>query len=123
MGVDKLIGMIKNATVTAKTQASRNYKEGFRNLATYNEFTSLLQAQAITKKADKKGEKFRSLYAKIEKEEERRYRRRWLHNLYLSMGGFVGMLIWLIILGSLAIGAIFLFTRGFFGVFQRASGA
>jgi serine/threonine-protein kinase len=123
MDVDKLIGMIKNGMVTAKTQASRSYKEGFRNLATYNEFTSLLQAQAITRKADKKGEKFRTLYAKIEKEEERRHRRRWLHNLYLSMGGFVGLLIWFIILGGLAIGAIFLINNGFFTLFRRASGA
>lgn len=119
MDTEKLNGMIRHGTVSAQTLVSRSFRGEYRKLGTFAEFTSLVQAKAINARADRKGEKFRNLYEKIEKDEQRRHTRRWLHNLVLRAGGLVGLLIWLAILAALAVGAYFLISQGLMDVLRR----
>jgi serine/threonine-protein kinase len=104
---DQMITLIRSKSFTDETQVSRTLKGGYRALGTYKEFQSFFKGQEVKETADKKGQKYRSLYAQIEKEDARRRRWRWLHNSFLRFGGFVGLILWLALIGLLLTGVYF----------------
>lgn len=95
---EQLLMMAKSKSIDADTQVSRARKEGYRALASFKEFQHLVKASATKDKAERKAEKFKALYKKIEKEEISRQRWRWLHNFYLRAGGGLIFLLYLIII-------------------------
>ncbi len=105
---EEVLGAIRSGSFTADTQLSRSLRGGYRALATYPEFEPTLRARMTKAAADRKGQKYRALYEQIEKEEKRRQRMRWLHNLYLRAGGFVGFVLWLAVVAGVCVGAYFL---------------
>jgi serine/threonine-protein kinase len=104
----EVLGAIKSGSFTAETQLSRTLKGGYRALAAYSEFEPLLRARMTREKADRKGQKYRAMYEKIEEEEKRRRRWRWLRNLFARTGGLVGFLIWMAVVAGVAVGGYFL---------------
>jgi serine/threonine-protein kinase len=110
---EEVLGAIKSGSFGADTQISRSLKGGYRALATYPEFEPSLRARMTKAAADRKGQKYRAMYEQIEQEEKRRQRMRWLHNLYLRAGGFIGFLLWLAILAGACVGAYFLIRWAF----------
>ncbi len=109
---EQVTGMFKHSAVNVETPVSHTRTGGYRSLGTFPEFKHLVQAKITTTKAEKKGEKFKSLYQQIEKEEKSRRRWRWLHNLFLKTGGLVGLLLWLAVVAGLLVGGYFLVTWG-----------
>jgi serine/threonine-protein kinase len=105
---EQLLGMVKNHSLNAETQVSRTLKGGYRALGTYPEFHHLVKAHQTKDKAERRAEKFKAAYAKLEKEEVRRRRWRWFHNLMLRVGGGVGLLLWLVVVVGILVGLYFL---------------
>lgn len=103
----QLKGLVKTGSLDVDTPVSRTLKGGYRALGTYVEFQGLFNAQRTKEKADKKAEKFKSIYEKIDKQEKSRLRWRWFHNLTLRAGGFLGFILWLVILGAIGVGLFF----------------
>ena len=112
MTEEEVLGAIKSGSFGPDTQVSRTLKGGYRALATWSEFEPTLRARMTKAVADKKGQKYRSMYEQIEKEDKRRRRWRWLHNLLLKTGGLVGLLLWLAIIAGVCIGGYFLVRYG-----------
>jgi hypothetical protein len=104
----EVLGAIRSGSFTAATQVSRTRTGGYRALATYREFEPTLRARMTKAAADRKGQKYRALYEQIEQEEKRRQRMRWLHNLVLRAGGWVGFLLWMGVVAALCVGGYFL---------------
>jgi serine/threonine-protein kinase len=109
---DQLLGMIKNQAVDVDTEVSRTRGGPTRALGTYPEFVQLAHAKATKERAERKAEKFKAIYDKIDKEEKSRLRWRWVHNLFLKTGGLIGFLLWLTILAGVIVGGYFLVRWG-----------
>jgi eukaryotic-like serine/threonine-protein kinase len=103
----EVLGAIRSGSFTADTQLSRTLKGGYRALATYREFEPTLRAHMTKAAADRKGQKYRAMYEQIEKEEARRQRMRWLHNLVLRAGGWVGFVLWMAVVAGICVGGYF----------------
>lgn len=108
---DQLQTLIKSESFNEQTQVSRTLKGGYRALGTYVEFSSLFKAVQTRGKAEKKTEKFQKFYDQIEKDEKSRQRWRWLHNKFLGFGGFVGLVLWLIIIVGVLAGIGYLIVN------------
>lgn len=109
--LEQLLTMAKSKSIDADTQVSRARKEGYRALASFKEFQHLVKASATKDKAERKAEKFKALYKKIEKEEISRQRWRWINNLYLRAGGGVIFLLYLIIIVAVIAGLGYAFMQ------------
>jgi serine/threonine-protein kinase len=103
----QLQGLVKSNSLDVETQVSKTLKGGYRALGTYSEFQGLIKANLTREKADKKAEKFKSIYEKIDQQEKSRLRWRWFHNLTLRAGGFLGFILWLVILAAVGVGLFF----------------
>jgi serine/threonine protein kinase len=108
----QLVGLVKHGAANAETPVSKSRTGGYRSLGTYPEFMHAVKARATTERADRKAEKFKALYEKIDKEERSRLRWRWLHNLYLRAGGMVGFCLWMAVVIGVLIGLFFLVRWG-----------
>ena len=104
----QLQALVKNNSLNAETQVSRTLKGGYRALGTYPEFQGFVQANRTKEKAERKAEKFKAIYEKIDKEEKSRLRWRWFHNMTLRAGGLLGFILWLIIIAAVGVGLFFL---------------
>jgi serine/threonine-protein kinase len=103
----ELAELIKNGSLTADTKVSRTPKGQRRPAAHYAELNQLLTALNTKAKADKKGQKYRQLYAEIEEEGERsRRRKRWKQFFSRIMGG-AGFLVWMTLILALLGGGAF----------------
>jgi len=109
---EQLLGMVKNQAVDVDTPVSRTRGGPMRALATYPEFVHIAHAKATKERAERKAEKFKAIYDKIDKEEKSRLRWRWIHNLFLKTGGLIGFLLWLAILAGVVVGGYFLVRWG-----------
>jgi serine/threonine-protein kinase len=96
---DQVRELIKDENFDLKAQASNELNGAYRALATYPEFESVLRGRIARVRADRKTAKFQNVYAKLEKEELQRQRWRKWKNLFVSVGGFVKLLIWLAVIG------------------------
>ncbi len=106
--LQQLQGMVKNNSLDADTQVSRTLKGGYRALGTYPEFEGLVKANRTKDKAERRAEKFKNIYEKIDREEKSRLRWRWIHNLTLRAGGFLGFILWLVIIAAVGVGLFYL---------------
>jgi serine/threonine-protein kinase len=107
----QLQALVKNSSLDANTQVSRTLKGGYRSLGTYPEFQGIVKAGRTKEKAERKAEKFKALYEKIDKQEKSRLRWRWFHNLVLRTGGFLGFILWLTIIAAVGVGLYFAATQ------------
>ena len=105
---DQIRDLIRDPDFDLKAQASRDPKEGYRALATYQEFEHVLRGRLERARADRKTAKFKDMYKKIEKEEIQRKRWRWFRDLYRGAASWVVFLIWLVMIGALLVGGYFL---------------
>jgi serine/threonine-protein kinase len=109
---EEVLGLLKHGSFDADTEIGRQPRGPYRALGTYPEFETHMRAKITQAKAEKKGRQFHTIYDQLVKEDERRRRWRWLHNLVLRVGGFVGLIIWLAIIAAFGVGAFFLIRYG-----------
>lgn len=108
LSTEQLQTLIKSESFTEQTQISRTMKGGYRALGTYVEFAHLFKGLRTSGQAQKKTEKFQKFYDQIEKEQKSRERWRWLHNKFLGVGGFVGFVLWLVLIAAVLGGLAYL---------------
>jgi serine/threonine-protein kinase len=97
---EQVLALIKAENFDPEAQASRNPKTGFRDLATYREFEPTLRGRMTKARADRKAEKYRSMYKKIEEEEKSYQRWKRIRAFFQSTAGWVWLLIWLAALAA-----------------------
>jgi serine/threonine-protein kinase len=107
MKTAEVLAAIRSGTFTATTQASKTLQGGYRALATFSEFEDAVHLQHTLETADKKGQQFRKMYHDIEKADRRQRRWRWLRGWFARGRNFVGLLIWLTVVGAVLVGAFF----------------
>jgi serine/threonine-protein kinase len=116
LSIEQILGLIKNNACDADTPVSRTQQGGYRAMATYSQFEPALRAHMTKARADRKAEKFRSAYEKLEQEERSRQRWRWINNLVIKVGGGAKLIIWLAIvfaiMAALGIGIYFAVVYG-----------
>jgi serine/threonine-protein kinase len=104
----ELIGLVKDGTLTADTKVCRSLTGSYRTASSHPELSSLIQSLAVKATSDRKSQKYRELYAQIEKDDQQRRRSKWLKNLTSKMGGFIGLLVWLAVIAGLLVGGVYL---------------
>jgi eukaryotic-like serine/threonine-protein kinase len=102
-----VLDLIGKGELAAAAPASQHLDGGYRALASYPEFEPSLRKRDAKARADRKTEAFRAVYAELERDDRRRQWRRWFRNLYLSVGGWVKLLIYLALLGAACVGLYF----------------
>jgi len=122
---EQIVTLIKSGSIDATDQVSKTPKGGYRALGTFVEFAAQFKGALTKEKADKKTDKFKSMYKQIESEEKSRQRWRFLKNLGLKTGGFVGLVLWLCVVAGVVIGGYFLvrWAIGFMGDTVSKAGA
>jgi serine/threonine protein kinase len=103
----EVLGLIRDSQVEAATQISKTLKAGYRDLATYREFEPHLRGQMMKARTDRKAEAFKSMYEKIEKEQESYERWRFFRRIGQQMTSGLGLLLWLAAIGALCVVAYF----------------
>jgi serine/threonine-protein kinase len=111
LGFEDVVTLVKNGTLAVNTKLCRTQNGNYRPLNTFPELNQVMKAQVVKAEADRKGQKYREIYAKIEKEDQRRRRWRWLKGYVGQVGGFVGFLIWMAVVIGIIVGGFFLFTK------------
>jgi serine/threonine-protein kinase len=82
-----------------EAEASRDANDGYRKLATYREFGSVLQGRLAKAKADRKVSQMREMYGDLVQQDRRNRRWRWFKGLFGSFMGWVWLTIWLVVVG------------------------
>jgi hypothetical protein len=92
--------LIRDRDFDPRAQASHHLKTGFRSIATYPEFESVLRGRLVQAKAERKAAKFKTMYGQIEKEQKQLERRRWFRNLFRGTMGWVTFAIYISVIGA-----------------------
>jgi serine/threonine protein kinase len=103
----EVVDGVRDNTFNQETQLSRTRTGGYRSLGTYAEFQFLMKGPISRARAERRAEKIRGFYEKIEEDERRRQRWRFIHNLFLRVGGWVGFLMWLGIAAAVGVGLFY----------------
>ncbi|MBI3407530.1 MAG: serine/threonine protein kinase [Planctomycetes bacterium] len=109
---EQLAALLKAGALDAQAQVSRTAKGGYRALGTFVEFQHIIQGAITREKAEKKTDKFKSIYGKLEEQEKTRQRWKFIENIYLKTGNFVFLLLWLAIIAGVLVGGFFLVQWG-----------
>jgi hypothetical protein len=71
----------------------------------YTEFQALASHRAVKLQAEAKSRKTQDIYAKLDRQEARRKRWRWLGRLVSNVKGLVSLVIYLVIIVAICVGA------------------
>ncbi|MBM4070718.1 MAG: serine/threonine protein kinase [Planctomycetes bacterium] len=119
LSTEQMQTLIKSESFSEQTQVSRTMKGGYRALGTYVEFAHLFKGLRTGGDAKRKTEKFQKFYDQIEKDQKSRERWRWLHNKFLGVGGFIGLVLWLVVILAVIGGLGYLAYMFFPDFFKR----
>jgi serine/threonine-protein kinase len=103
--------LLKAGGLDMKATACKSATGQFMPLAAYRDFETLVQARLVKQSAEKTGNKFSKVYAEIDKADRRRKRWRWLGRWTENTVGFVGFIIYLVVIAAVIYGAYFGYTR------------
>ncbi len=96
--------LIDDEQFDVSAQATRTADGELRSLGTYREFEPALRVRLTRVKAERKAQKFRRFYDKIEEEERSRQRWRWLRNQFRTLMSWIAMLVVLAIVAAVGYG-------------------
>lgn len=103
---------ILSEALDVKTQAQRKDQQtGFLPLAAYPEFQDLVKKRLVVKTTEVKAESMKEMYAKIDKEHKRAKIWRSIRAMTESTLGFVGLIIYLILIAAALVGLYFLVVK------------
>lgn len=108
---DEILTLIKSGSIDSKAQLSRTLEGGYRAVGAYSEFDTFFRGKIAEKKAGRGGDKYKQMLQQIEQEEASKQRWKGLQRFFSSFGSFVGLLVWLGILGGAIVGIWFLVKR------------
>jgi serine/threonine-protein kinase len=105
MSTGEVMAGIKGETLDLTAKAKDTPNGSFLPLAQFREFDSLMQHRVVKAEASAKSQKTQHLYSKLEKQELRRRRWRWLRNLVQNVRGLVSLVVYLAVLAGLGYAA------------------
>jgi serine/threonine-protein kinase len=108
MSTVQILQGIKGEMLGMKSKAKESAQGSFLPLAQYVEFASVVEKRVVKNKAESRSKGLHDQFAKLDKQESRRKRWRWLKNLVEMAKGGVSLLIWLAIVAAV-IGAAVIF--------------
>ena len=98
MSTPEIMAGIKSESIDPAAKAKDSPNGSFMPLAQYAEFASLATNRAAKMQADSRSRKTQDMYNKLDRQEQRRKRWRWLRNLGSSVKNLVVFLIYLAVL-------------------------
>jgi serine/threonine protein kinase len=98
MSTPEIMAGIKSESIDPAAKAKDSPNGGFMPLAQYSEFASLATNRAVKMQADSRSRKTKDMYEKLDRQEQRRKRWRWLRNLVSNVKSLIIFLIYLAVL-------------------------
>jgi eukaryotic-like serine/threonine-protein kinase len=111
MSTAEVMAGIKSESLDAAAKAKDTPNGSFMPLAQYSEFATLASNRAVKMQADARSRKTKDIYQKLDREDQRRKRWRWLGKLVGNVKGLISFLIYLAVLIGLCWGGWFAFTH------------
>jgi predicted Ser/Thr protein kinase len=100
MSTPEVMAGIKGETLDPTAKAKDAPNGTFLPLMQYAEFEALASNRAVKMQAEAKSKKTQGIYEKLERQEMRRRRWRWLRNLVGHVKGLVSLIVYLAVIGA-----------------------
>jgi hypothetical protein len=104
MSTPEVMAGIKGESLDPAAKAKDAPNGTFLPLAQYREFESLASNRAVKMQAEARSRKTQDIYSKLDKQEQRRKRWRWLKKLVGNVKGVISLILYLAVLGALGYG-------------------
>ena len=111
MSTAEIMAGIKSESLDAAAKAKDTPNGSFMPLAQYSEFVTLSSNRAVKIQAEARSRKTKDIYDKLDREDQRRKRWRWLGKLVGNVKSLIIFLIYLAVLIGLCFGGWFAFTH------------
>jgi hypothetical protein len=105
MSTPEIMAGIKGETLDPTAKAKDAPNGTFLPLMQYPEFQALASNRAVKMQAEAKSKKTQGIYAKLERQELRRRRWRWLRNLLANVKGIVSLIVYLAVIVAVCFAA------------------
>ena len=103
MSTPEIMAGIKSETLDPTAKAKDSPNGTFLPLMQYSEFEALASNRAVKMKADAKSRRTQDIYAKLDRQEARRKRWRWLRTLVSNVKGLVSLVVYLVVIVALCV--------------------
>jgi serine/threonine-protein kinase len=100
MSTPEIMAGIKGETLDPTAKAKDAPNGTFLPLMQYAEFEALASNRAVKMQAEAKSRKTQDIYAKLDRQEARRKRWRWLKKLVANVKGLVSLIVYLAVIGA-----------------------
>ncbi len=107
MTTAQIIASLKGGTLDLQTKIKKNTKDQFLPVAQFPQFADVADKRAVRDKVEAHSRDVQSVYAKIDKQERRRKRWRWLSRLFSGVKGLVSLILWLAFVGFVIFAAFY----------------
>lgn len=101
----QILQALRAGTIDHKAKVKKTANDAFVPIAQYPEFEAAVQSRIAKQKADKKAGDMKAMYAKLDKEERWRKTMRWLQGLMTNTMGFLGLIVYLLVIVGVLGGA------------------
>lgn len=101
MSTAQVLQGIKARTIDPTCEAKDSATGTWRPIAEYPEFVESLEKRVEKMKTKAKAENMKTLYMQIDKEEKRRKGKRFFRNLFEGIVGYLGLIIWIVVVAGL----------------------
>jgi serine/threonine protein kinase len=116
-----VVNLIRRGEIDPETPACQDLNGNYRPLISYPEFRAMLQPQHKKDRAELRKEQFNEVYARLDRDDKRRRRWRWMRDLGVTIGGWVKFLIYLVILVTAAVFIYFTVLWGINKLSEKAN--
>jgi len=89
----QVLTAIRNDIIDVKAKARSSKRQDYLPLSQFPEFTTAMESKVIKDRAQSKAGNMKDIYAKIDKQEKRRRRLKWLFNLTENAIGSIGLIV------------------------------
>ena len=106
MTTEQIKAGVNSGKLEWTAKAKKTAAGSFLSLAQYPEFDGLVQHRAVQEKAEARSKDVKSIFNKLDKQDRRRKRWRWLRNLTDNVKGLISLVLYLAIIAAVLIGAV-----------------
>jgi serine/threonine-protein kinase len=106
MSTPEIMAGIKGETIDPAAKAKDSPNGTFLPLMQYSEFQALASNRAVKMQADAKSRKTQDIYAKLDRQEARRKRWRWLKKFLANVKGILSLIFYLAVLCGVGYAAL-----------------
>jgi len=111
LSTPQVLQILKAGQLDVKAKASKTGKDDYLPLMQFREFEAAVQQNLVKAKADKTAGRFEGIYKDIEADVLRRKRWGWIRGYTQNVTGFLGLLLWLVVIACLLGGCYWLVVK------------